>query len=243
MTNSFFWNKKKNISVADKLSAKNLKKILGFNLRNYHIYKLALTHKSASSKYRKNSINNERLEFLGDAILDSIIAECLYHHFPGEDEGFLTRTRSKLVNRENLQEIAVKMGLDKLVISKVPEEGLSSLFGNALEAIVGAIYLDKGYKKTKAFIEKKIIAEHIDLDKISEIEIDFKSRMIEWAQKNKKEIDFVCMEQERSKSNRPAFVSHLLVFDEIIGMGMGKSKKEAEQNAAKQAIKIIDEPI
>ena len=225
---------------ADKKFRKQLKNILGFSPKKYHLYQLALIHKSAASRFSKtHTIHNERLEFLGDAILDTIIAERLYSQFPDRDEGFLTQMRSKIVNRETLKKIAMKMGIGDLIIARLTQDNHKALFGDALEAMIGAIYLDKGYKKARKFIIKQILSDHVDLNQLSETEVDFKSRIIEWGQKNKKDINFTCQEQVNGDNKTPVFVSHLLIFDDIVGMGMGKSKKEAEQNAARQAISMI----
>lgn len=219
---------------------KLLKQVLGYTPKNYRLYQQALIHKSASRRFSKErDIHNERLEFLGDAILDSVIAEHLYKNYPGKDEGFLTQLRSKIVNRETLRRVAVKMGIGELIIASISKDNHKGLFGDTLEAIIGAIYLDKGYRKVRKFILKRIINYHLNVSKLSETEMDFKSRIIEWGQKSKKDINFTCQEQLNGNENSPVFISHLLVFDDIVGMGIGKSKKEAEQNAAKQAIQMI----
>ena len=225
----------------DKNLKKNLKRILGFVPRNYKYYQLAFIHKSASQAVFKNiRVNNERLEFLGDAILDSLIAEYLFHKFPDKDEGFLTQMRSKIVNRDNLNVIAIKLGISNLVISKTANENHRSIFGDALEALVGALYLDKGYNSTKKIVLERIIQNHINLNKLIETEKDFKSRIIEWAQKNRKSINFTSYEETEEPSGNPTFVAHLIIGDEICGRGSGNSKKEAEQNAARQAIQLME---
>ena len=235
-----FRKKKNYIFVPEKKFLKQLKDILGFSPKDIKYYQLSLIHRSASGLFLpKNKLNNERLEFLGDAILDSIVAEHLYQQFPDQDEGFLTQLRSKIVNRDTLKRVAIKMGIANIVISRVSKEEHNSLYGDALEAFIGAIYLDRGYKKTRKFIVERIINYHLNLEKLCATEIDFKSRIIEWGQKNKKEINFTCQEQVNESDKTPVFVSHLLLHDEIMGMGLGKSKKEAEQNAAKQAIQLI----
>jgi ribonuclease-3 len=224
----------------DRNQIRQLKQILGFRPRKAGLYYLSLVHKSAAIKIYKNpKLNNERLEFLGDAILDSVIAEHLYQNFPDKDEGFLTQLRSKIVNRETLKRISLKLGLANLVVSKVTNDNHKSVYGDALEAIIGAMYLDKGYKRTKKFILKRILDHHINLKKLAETEIDFKSRIIEWGQKNKKDINFTCWE-ETPDNKIPHFISHLLVSAEIAGVGSGSSKKEAEQNAAQQALLNLD---
>jgi ribonuclease-3 len=232
--------KKSYIFVPEKKFVNQLKEILGFSPKDLQLYQLALIHKSASGRFQnKIKINNERLEFLGDAILDSIVAEHLYQQFPEQDEGFLTQLRSKIVNRDTLKRVAIKMGISGLIITRITKDDYNSLYGDALEAIIGAIYLDRGYKKTRKFIIERIINYHLNLEKLCATEVDFKSRIIEWGQKNKKEINFNSQEQLSESDKSPIFVSHLLILDEIAGMGSGKSKKEAEQNAAKQAIQMI----
>jgi ribonuclease-3 len=221
----------------DRKQVRQLKQILGFRPRKAGLYYLALVHKSAAIKVYKNPrLNNERLEFLGDAILDSVIAEHLYRLFPEKDEGFLTQLRSKIVNRETLKRISLKLGLANLVVSKVTNDNHKSVYGDALEAMIGAMYLDKGYRRTKKFILNRIVDHHINLKKLAETEIDFKSRIIEWGQKNKKDINFTCQEETQENGKTPFFVSHLIIKDEIVGVGSGSSKKEAEQNAAQQAL-------
>ena len=226
--------------IPEKKFVRQLKRIVGFTPRNLKFYQLALIHKSASGRFSKNhDINNERLEFLGDAILDSVVAEHIYNLFPDKDEGFLTQLRSKIVNRETLKVLSIKMGLANMVIARMTKDNHKSLYGDALEAIIGAVYLDKGYRKTKQFIIHKMLNLYLDIEELCETEIDFKSRIIEWGQKTKKDINFTCQEQLNEMEKIPVFISHLLIFDEIVGMGMGKSKKEAEQNAARQAIQMI----
>lgn len=231
----------KNIPKPDKKTIRQFKQILGFSPRKSELYHLALIHKSAAAKiYHNPKLNNERLEFLGDAILDSIVAEHLYSKYPEKDEGFLTQLRSKIVNRETLKRISIKLGLANMVEARVANDNHKSVYGDALEAVIGAMYLDRGYRKTRKFILKRIIDHHINLKKLAETEIDFKSRIIEWGQKHKKDINFTCREEYNNETRTPIFVSHLLVTDKIIGMGSGSSKKEAEQHAAKQALFQIE---
>jgi ribonuclease-3 len=205
------------------------------------LYQLAFVHKSASHFIFNNTkVNNERLEFLGDAILDSLVAEYLFNRFPDKEEGFLTQTRSKIVNRDNLNHMAIRLGMGDMIISKMSKENHKSVYGDALEALIGALYLDKGYKRTKKIVLERIIQSYTNINRLLETETDFKSRIIEWGQKNKKTVNFTSFEEMDEQNNTPVFITHLFVVDDIVGRGSGNSKKEAEQNAAKQALQIIE---
>jgi ribonuclease-3 len=236
-----FVSQKQYLFKPDKVFVKHLKKILGFNPSNYKLYQLACIHKSSSFEIFKDvQINNERLEYLGDAILDVLVAERLFKKFQDKDVGFLTQMRSKIVNRENLNNIAIKLGISNILITKVNSENHKSIYGDALEALIGALYLDKGFKKASKIVLERIINPNINLNKLQDMEIDFKSRIIEWGQKHKKEVSFSDFEETDEKSNAVYFISHLIIADELIGRGTGSSKKEAEQNAARQAIESLD---
>jgi ribonuclease-3 len=227
----------KYLFTPDKNFRKQLKNILGFLPRNFELYQLAFVHKSASHVVFNNiKVNNERLEFLGDAVLDSLVAEFLFNKFPDKEEGFLTQTRSKIVNRDNLNNMAIKLGIGNMIISKMSKDNHKSVYGDALEALIGALYLDKGYERTRKTVLERIIQSHININRLMETETDFKSRIIEWGQKNRKSVNFTSFEEMDEQSNSPVFITHLIVVDEIIGRGSGNSKKESEQNAARQAL-------
>ena len=216
-------------------------RILGFFPRDIKIYQQALLHKSISLRSEKGRpINNERLEFLGDAILDAIVGDIVYRHFEGRREGFLTNTRSKIVQRETLNKLAVEIGLDKLVKYSTRSSSHNSyMYGNAFEAFIGAIYLDQGYNRCKQFMEEKIFKNHIDLDKMSRKEVNFKSKLIEWSQKNKMEVSFELIEQFLDEDYNPMFHTEVRIEGISAGTGTGYSKKESQQNAAQMALKKI----
>ena len=216
-------------------------KILGFYHRNIQLYQQALLHKSTSIRSEKGRpLNNERLEFLGDAILDAIVGDIVYKHFEGRREGFLTNTRSKIVQRETLNKLAVEIGLDKLVKYSTRSSSHNSyMYGNAFEAFIGAIYLDQGYERCKRFMEEKIFNNYIDLDKMSRKEVNFKSKLIEWSQKSKVEVSFELIEQFLDEDYNPMFHTEIRIEGISAGKGTGYSKKESQQNAAQAALKKI----
>lgn len=219
----------------------SLYKLLGYYPDNVNLYEQAFLHKSSSVEGNDGRwLNNERLEFLGDAILDAIVADIIYKHFRNRKEGFLTNTRSKIVQRENLNRIAVQLGLHKMVVySAKLNSHHNHLYGNALEALIGAIYLDQGYDVCYRFIEERIIRKHIDLDGIARKEVNFKSALIEWSQKNKLEISFDLIESFIDNDGNPVFQTAVSLGEYQIGVGIGYSKKESQQHAAKMAIKKL----
>lgn len=216
-------------------------RMLGFVPHDIRIYKQALLHKSTSIRSEKGRpLNNERLEFLGDAILDAIVGDIVYRRFEGKREGFLTNTRSKIVQRETLNKLAVEIGLDKLIkYSSRSSSHNSYMYGNAFEAFIGAIYLDQGYERCKQFMEQRIIHRYIDLDGISRKEVNFKSKLIEWSQKNKMEVSFELIEQFFDPEGNPVFQTEILIEGVSAGIGTGYSKKESQQNAARMATKKV----
>lgn len=217
-------------------------KILGFYPGNIHLYEHALLHKSSSVEDQETGkwLNNERLEFLGDAILDAIVADVVYTEFPSKREGFLTNTRSKMVQRESLNRIALEIGLDKLIVYSIKLNNHNKcIYGNALEAFIGAIYLDKGYDVCKKFVCDVIIKQHIDLEATARREVNFKSNLIEWSQKNKIDITFELIESFVDNEGNPIFQTQVDISDVQAGVGIGYSKKESQQNAAKMAVKKL----
>lgn len=221
----------------DKESYLRFYRMLGFYPRNIQLYQEALLHKSLLVKSEKGRpVNNERLEFLGDAVLDAVVAEILYKKFEGKREGFLTNTRSKIVQRETLNRLATEIGLDKLIKYTARQSSHNSyMCGNAFEALIGAIYLDRGYEACKYFMEHRIIGPFIDLEKISKKEVNFKSKLIEWSQKNRIEVAFQLVTQSHDQAS-PTFESEVLIEGIASGRGTGYSKKESQQHAAEQAM-------
>ena len=218
-----------------------LYKVLGFFPKNICLYEEALLHKSSSGKYTSAQYpNNERLEFLGDSIMNSIIAEILFKKFPKRNEGFLTNTRSKIVQREAMDRIAKQLGLPPLIVlSPHVREHKTHILGNALEAFIGAIYLDQGYRKTRQFIEQRILKPYIDIDALAKKEVNFKSKLLEWTQRNHVSIEFELIEKYADNDHNPIFQSQVLLNGVLAGVGTGYSKKESHQQAAQLALKKV----
>lgn len=222
----------------------SLERIIGFCPDNIQLYKQALRHRSSSVETDDGKwINNERLEFLGDAILDAVVADLLYKNFPNKREGFLTNLRSKIVQREMMDKIAQQLGLDEMVIYSsrmtINSHHGNHMYGNALEALIGAIYLDQGFDTCYAFIRDTMIKKHINIESLSRKEVNFKSNLIEWSQKNKLAITFDLIESFMDAEGNPVFQSAILLLGEQIGVGIGYSKKESQQAASKMAIHKI----
>jgi ribonuclease-3 len=209
-------------------------RMLGFYPRDIRIYEQALLHKSSSIKSDQGRLlNNERLEFLGDAILDAVVGDIVYQKFDGKREGFLTNTRSKIVSRESLNHVAEQIGLSKLIKFSTRHSAHNSYMGgNAFEALVGAIYLDRGYAYCKYFMEHRIIGQYIDLNRVSRKEVNFKSKLIEWSQKNKVELIFELISQAVDEFNSPTFETEVVIEGIRTCKGKGYSKKESQQEAA-----------
>ncbi|MBN2806179.1 MAG: ribonuclease III [Prolixibacteraceae bacterium] len=219
-----------------------LKQVIGFYPGNKRLYEIAFVHKSASTTDPMgNLINNERLEYLGDAILGAVVAEFLYKRYPQRGEGFLTQMRSKLVNRSFLSDLMKETGLHQFVQSKqYRKNAATSIDGDTLEALIGAIYLDKGFETARHVIVKRILNQFVDLTKVEELDNNYKSQLIEWGQKNKQEINFNTVEEEKPKNKNNIFVTSIEIDHEVIGRGYGISKKESQQNAAQEALKHLD---
>ena len=219
--------------------------ILGFYPRNIHYYRQAMMHKSIGRRNDKGKpLNNERLEFLGDAILDAVVGDIVYRHYEGKREGFLTNTRSKLVSRETLGKLANEMGLSQLILSAGHSNSHNSYVGgNAFEALVGAIYLDRGYDACMWFWEKRVLDKYINLDKVAFKEVNFKSKLLEWSQKNKVCMEYRMLKQKKDDNGSPIFSFQVLIEGIEGEKGSGFSKKEAQQIASRDTLqKLKREP-
>jgi ribonuclease-3 len=214
--------------------------MLGFYPNDPQIFKQAFTHRSSSVETKDGRENNERLEFLGDAVLNAIVADLVYRKFPDRKEGFMTNTRSKIVQRESLNRIAFKIGLDKMIVSSAKINSHNNyMYGNAFEALIGAVYLDQGYKKCCRFVQEQIIEKHVPLESVAQKEVNFKSNLIEWSQKNKLDIVFDLIETFMDKEGNPVFQSSVSLMGTSLGIGIGYTKKESQQAASKMAIQKI----
>ena len=215
--------------------------ILHFYPYNITIYEQALLHKSSSIKLKNGKwINNERLEFLGDAILDAIVADIVFKEFEYKKEGFLTNIRSRIVQRETLNKLALELGIDKLIKTSAKSTAhKTNMYGNALEALIGAIYLDQGYRITKKFVYETLLA-HLNIEKVAQSDANFKSRLIEWSQKHKIPVEFILVNNFMNEDNSPYFKSEVKILGHSAGTGSGFSKKESQQQAAKVAMNRIN---
>lgn len=226
---------------SNKQVSRKIKKLTGFPPGNIKLYELAFTHRSASVILENGQqVNNERLEFLGDAILGAVVTDYLFKEFPHYNEGDLTKLRSKIVNREFMNSLAQKIGIDTFIISQakgMPQK--KHIYGNTLEALIGSIFLDKGFKKTRKFILKKIIRSHVNSAWLISSNTDYKSLLIQWGQKNKQEISFDNFELVDEEEKLPVFVASVKVMNLCVGEGTGSTKKEAQQHAAKHALENI----
>ena len=217
--------------------------ILGFYPHHTKYYKQALLHKSSAHRRKGEAPeHNERLEYLGDAVLESIVSDILYRRYKHESEGFLTNTRSKLVQRDTLNKLSVEMGLDTLIRSNSkPNAHNSYMGGNAFEALMGAIYLDRGYDACMHFIRNRVLGQLISLEKVAAKEVNFKSKLIEWAQKHRLKLEFKLVDQRLENRNSPTFITRVILEGLDGETGKGYSKKESHQMAAKATLKTLKE--
>ncbi len=224
-------------SKSDRDLRRQLRNVLGLAPVNLDLYKTALSHRSIREGADEN---NERLEFLGDAVLSSLVAHYLFMRYPYKEEGFLTEMRSKMVNRQQLNDIGIKMGLKKITIYNKHDSSLkiSQIFGNTLEAVVGAVYLDKGYKKTQQWVLKRIVIPHLYVEDLELIDINLKNKLIGWASKNGKSLGFETV-QEKLENGRRVFTIAAVLDGEILSEGKGYNKKDASQVAAQLAIERL----
>lgn len=231
---------------SEKSYFRKLKNLLGFVPGNLHLYRMAFRHRSASVLIKDNGNgaknSNERMEFLGDAILGSVIATLLFKQYPFKDEGFLTEMRSKIVSRSNLNILARKMGLDEFIEYDSKMIGFngkqSSIMGDAFEAMIGAVFLDKGYLHAQDFILNRIVGPMVDIQMLENTEMNFKSRLIEWCQQYNKDIEFKIIKNEEGESNK-LFTVEALIDGEVKGVGREYSKKNAEKLAAEKACEAL----
>ena len=225
----------------DKELRQSLQRIMGFYPQRIDHYKVALTHKSSGQRNDKGRpLNNERLEFLGDAMLDAVVGHIVFDRFKGKREGFLTNTRSKLVSRESLGKLATEMGLTDLIQSRGEQRSHNSyMAGNAFEALVGAIYLDQGYQAVRRFMEKRILKEMVNIDKVAYKEVNFKSKLLEWTQKNRVRLEYRMLKQTTDEKGSPVFGFQVMIEGVAGGKAQGYSKKEAQQLSSKETLERL----
>lgn len=221
----------------DKETRRMLYGVLGFVPSNISLYKLALTHSSHTLK--KQNMCNERLEYLGDAIIDAVVSDLLYSKYSKEREGFLTKSRSNLVRRETLNDVAIRLGLDELLVAhNTGRQHNNYVYGNAFEAFVGAIYLDKGYSACRRFLLNRVYGKLVNIEEIVSSDDNFKSRLIELSQKMHLAVDFRLVREE-NRAGGQFFESEVYVCGELCGAGSGFSKRESQQAAAKEAMRLL----
>lgn len=232
-----FLNRILNLSSTDKQLLLQLEHLVGFRPRHIEYYRLALMHRS---KPEDATASNERLEFLGDAILGAIIAEYLFKKYPSKPEGYLTELRSRIVRRETMNNVALRMGLNKLVQYNQNDRGLSRshIFGNALEALIGAVYLDQGFETTRRFILQQILRGYIDLETMESTDTNYKNQLLSWAQRGNRMLTFETLE-EKNEGTRKLFTVGVMIDGEVVASGTGYNKKDAGQVAARNAMEAL----
>lgn len=232
----FEFFRRKKLTDQEKEFQQQIKRMLGYKPATVEVYQRAFKHKSIFEGLNEN---NERLEFLGDSVLDSIVADFLFKYYRSKNEGFLTKMRAKIVSRKTLNELAINMGIHELVQAQVEQETRqTSLAGNALEALIGAIYLDRGYNFTEKVVQDKILAIYVDLNALEQLDFDPKSKLIERSQKERFKLVFnTRVKDPESKSKE--YICTIVKDENPIGEGIGSSKKKAEQEAARHALTAI----
>ena len=227
----------------DKILYTAIKNLFGYYPRNIYLYKVALSHKSAPQVWLKGQlVNNERMEYLGDAVLSSIVADYLYKKFPYQNEGFLTEMRSRIVSRSRFNKLSLKMGLNDLIFQGNGSFSSSkSIYGDTFEALIGAVYLDRGYNNTRKTVIRRIIDVHLDVDEIEKTDTNFKSRILEYAQREKRTLEFRVI-QEIGEGHRKQYLVELFLDNSPVSRGLDFSIKGAEQVAAEKACEelVID---
>jgi ribonuclease III len=224
-------------SPPNRITRQQIKTLTGFIPLRLHLFELAFQHSSLSNEITDS---NERLEFLGDAVLGLVVANYLFKKFPYKDEGYLTELRSKMVSRSQLSQVAMKMGIDQLIQFNRADKSLSLhvLSGNALEALVGSVYTNFGYKKTERFIYNKIIKPYLDIDEVEKTGFNYKGKLLEWTQKNNKKLDYV-VHNKRQFRGSFHFRIGVRIDEEELGIGEDFSKKNAEKKAAQIAFEKL----
>ncbi|MCU0458985.1 MAG: putative dsRNA-binding protein [Bacteroidales bacterium] len=236
------YRKKNNTLIHERRKFRSeLKKLLGFRPVNLRLYEMAFIHRSATYTLPDGvRINNERLEYLGDAIIDSILSDYLFRLYPEAPEGFLTKTRARIVNRETLNNLGLSMGLDRLIVSNLAAtDSPRNLYGNAVEALVGALFIDTGFDRTSRFFIERGLKKHLNLGAVLASETDYKSMILEYCQKNKQKLNFTSREKPSGTGLQPLFTVTLEINNEEITRGTGATKKEAEQEASLAALKML----
>ena len=238
-----FFSKKKSDRLADNKLADEIFNLTGIKVKNIALYRLALRHSSAAIEIREGVLNsNERLEFLGDAVLGLIAAEYLFKMYPFRGEGFLTKMRSRIVNRAQLNQLSLKMGLEGLIESDLKGNKAGSMNGDAFEALIGAIYLDKGYKITQSFFIDRILKIYISMEEIEQVDTDYKSRLLNWGQHEKKKISFLVVSED-GPPNARLFTVQVQIDEKEFMTFQHQSKRRAEQFAAQLTLEKILEDL
>ncbi len=231
------------LNESDKRLYNAITRIIGTSPTNLAIYKLAMQHTSVAKENKDGfKESNERLEYLGDAVLGSIVAHFLFKRYPYKNEGFLTDIRSRIVSRASLGELSKKMGLDEIIEVDTKRKNAyshKSLYGDAIEAFIGAVYLDKGFHFCQKFIVRRILLTHLDLQTIIETDKNYKSKLIEWAQKESRNVQF-SIAKDKAENNNRQFVAQVLLDDNPISTGNGYTKKNAQQDAARRACEVLE---